>query len=80
MKELYDPNDQTSFVLATNANNLHGKAMTEPLPYGNSEWFNPSHIRMGCIGGYDNEGEDCHILEIDLEYPNNYMISIMIVH
>ena len=44
MKELYDPNDETSFILATDASNLYGKAMTEPLPYGNSERFNPSHI------------------------------------
>ena len=43
--------------------------MTEPLPYGNFAWFNPPHITMDSTKGYDNEGEVCYILEIDLEYP-----------
>ena len=58
MKELYNPDDETSFILATSANNLYGKAMAEPLPHGNFEWFNPSHITIDFIEGYDNEGED----------------------
>ena len=69
MKELYNPNDETGYILATDANNLYGKAMTEPLPYGNFEWFNPSHITMDFIKDYDDEGEDCYILDVDLEYP-----------
>ena len=69
MKELYDPDDETSFKLATDANNLYGKAMTEPLPYGNFDWSNPSHITVDFIKGYDDEGEDCYSLEVDLEYP-----------
>jgi len=40
MKELYDPDDETISTLATDANNLYGNAMTEPLPYGNFEWCN----------------------------------------
>jgi len=43
--------------------------MPEPLPYGNFEWFTPSHITMDFIKGYDNEGEDCYILEVGFEYP-----------
>ena len=43
--------------------------MTEPLPYGNFEWFNPSHFTIDFIKGHDDEGEDCYTLEIDLEYP-----------
>ena len=43
--------------------------MTEPLPYGNSGWFNPSHTTIDFIKGYDDEGEGCYILEVDLEYP-----------
>ena len=69
MKELYNTDEETSFIIATYANNLYGKAMTEPLPYGNSEWFKPSLITNDVIKDYDNHGEDCCILEIDLEYP-----------
>ena len=69
MKELYIPRDETSYILATYANNLYGKAMTEPLPYGNFEWFIPSNITMDFIKDYDDEGEDCYILDVDLEYP-----------
>ena len=46
MKELYDPDDETSFILATDANNLYGKARAESLPYGNCQWFSRSHITM----------------------------------
>jgi len=33
MKELYNPDEETSLILATYANTLYGKAMTEPLPW-----------------------------------------------
>ena len=69
MKELYNPDEEASFILATDANNLYGKAMTEPLPYGNFEWFNPAHITNDFMKDYNNDGEDCYILEVDLEYP-----------
>ena len=58
MNELYDPDAETILILATDANNLYGIAMAEPLPYGNFEWSNPSHITMDFIKGYDDEGED----------------------
>ena len=69
MKELCGQDDESSFMLATSANNLYGKATIEPLPYGNFEWLNPSHIAMDIFKGYDNEGGDGYILEVDLEYP-----------
>jgi hypothetical protein len=40
--------------------------MTEPLPYGNFEWFKPSLITTDFIKEYNNDGEDCYILEVDL--------------
>ena len=46
--------------------------MTEPLPYGDFEWFNPSHITNDFIEDYNNDGEDCYILEVDLEYPKQH--------
>ena len=46
MKELYDPSDETSSIWATDANHLYGKAMIEPLPYGNFEWCNPSKVKI----------------------------------
>ena len=64
MKELYNPDEETSFILATDANNLYGKAMTGPLPYGNFEWVNPVHIANDFVKYYDNDGEDCYILEV----------------
>ena len=55
-KELHNPDEETSFRLATDANNLHGKAMAEALPYGNFEWFNPSNITNDFIKDSDNDG------------------------
>ena len=60
---------QNSFISATYANNLYGKAMTEQLLYGDFEWFNPSHIANDFIKYCNNDGEDCYVLEVDLEYP-----------
>ena len=72
MEELYDPDDETSFILATYANNVYGKSVTEPLLHGSFEWFNPSHITMDFIKGYDNEGEE--------NVPNNDLTNIMNIH
>jgi hypothetical protein len=52
MKELYGLDDETRYILATDAKSLYGKAMTVPLPYGNFEWFNPSHITIDFVKGY----------------------------
>ena len=54
--------------LATDANNLYDKAMTEPLPYGNFKLFNPSHMTIDFIKAYNDEGEDCYIFEVDSKY------------
>ena len=59
MKEVYNPDEERSCILATCANNLYGKARTEPLQYGNFEWFNPPHITNDFIKDYDNDGHDC---------------------
>ena len=82
MKELDNPDEETSFILATDANNLYGKAMPEPLPYGNFEWINLSLITKWFMKYYDNDGEGCYILELDLEYTkelhdkhNDYPLS-----
>ena len=58
----YDPNKQFSYIIYSDANNLYGWAMSQPLPYGNFRWVNADSVipKKKGIG---------HIYEVDLEYP-----------
>lgn len=62
------------------ANNLYGKAMTYPMPYGDYQWMNPEQlqefedkVKINPMEEEEEEGEEKHghILEVDLEYPDH---------
>ena len=40
----YDENEESSFLIYTDNNNLYGKAMSEKLPVGGFKWIDPSTI------------------------------------
>ena len=40
----YDENEESSFLIYTDYNNLYGKAMSEKLPVGGFKWIDPSTI------------------------------------
>ncbi|XP_051170478.1 uncharacterized protein LOC127287531 [Leptopilina boulardi] len=66
MKE-HNVNEETSYIVYLDANNLYGWAMVQSLPYGDFKWvlefdnnFNFNVVDDATIG---------YILEVDLDYP-----------
>lgn len=66
LKNGYDPDEQTSYILYLDANNLHGYAMCQKLPHkdfrwGDAETFDPFQDWGDDTGAY---------VEVDVEYPS----------
>ena len=61
-------------------NNLYGHAMSQYLPYADFKWVkNIDKIKQKLMNVKSNSLTG-YILEVDLEYPQNYMIFITIIH
>ena len=39
--KFYNPEDETTYIIYLDANNLYGWAMIQPLPYGGFQWVEP---------------------------------------
>ena len=64
----YNPQEETSYIMYYDANNLYGWAMSQPLPVGNFAWcfiFPTLHQ----IRRWRPNRKIGYILEVDLEYP-----------
>ena len=62
----YNPGEENSYLMYSDANNLYGWAMSQPLPTGDFQWTDPEEIEFFNYHEYSDEGV---ILEVDLEYP-----------
>ena len=65
----YNPQEENSYLMYLDANNLYGWAMSQPLPYGDFKWLDfkePEEIELFNYHEYSDKGI---ILEVDLEYP-----------
>ena len=60
--KFYNPEDDTSYIMYLDANNLYGWAMIQPLPYSGFRWVEPKF----CTEKVEGIG---YIYEVDLEYP-----------
>ena len=65
------------------ANNLHGRAMSQYLPTGNFRWVTDKKINKIDPGKYKADGKKGLIPEVDLEYPqqlhdlhNDYPVAL----
>ena len=64
--ENYDPEEESSYIMYQDANNLYGWAMSQNLPSGNFRWIRcPEYINLD---SYDKNSAKGLILEVDLEY------------
>ena len=64
--ESYNPQQENSYIVYLDANNLYGWAMSQKLPEGDLKW---ERLSVADVSNIDVEGERGYILEVDLEYP-----------
>ena len=68
----YNPNQQNSYILQLDCNNLYGWAMMQKLPVGKFEWVEPSTFE---ISKYDKAGDIGYVLEVDMKYPEELHVT-----
>ena len=61
----------SSHILYLDANNLHGWAMSQPLPTGAFRWEADCEHLAKTIADHQADDPEGFILEVDLEYPEN---------
>lgn len=61
----FDPNQEESYLMYFDVNNLYGAAMNQYLPCGSFEWED----ELIDVSEISNESPTGYILEVDLEYP-----------
>jgi len=62
----YNPEEESSYLMYLDANNLYGWAMSQPLPYRDFKWKDPEEM---ILDNYHKNSKKGIILEVDLEYP-----------
>ena len=73
----YNPNEESSYLMYLDANNLYGWAMSQPLPFKDFKWIPSSDIDCRSSGAtglewlnkYNENSPQGIVLEVDLEYP-----------
>ncbi|EFA11742.1 hypothetical protein TcasGA2_TC005292 [Tribolium castaneum] len=67
MKDGYNSNEELSYLMYFDVNNLYGAAMSQYLPYGNFRFLEDFNITE--ILNTSDTSNDGYIIECDLEYP-----------
>ena len=77
----YDKNIESSYLMHLDANNLYGWAMSKKLPVNGFKWVEKlSKFNERFIQSYNQDSDIGYFLEVDVEYPKNYLIFIKIYH
>lgn len=66
----YSMDEEHSYIIYLDMNNLYGCAMTYKLPVSNFEWIDVNEIDENFILGLDKDLEKGYVFEVDLEYPH----------
>lgn len=64
----YDPDEEASYIMYKDANNLYAAAMCEPLPYGGFEILDQIPT-IEDILTLDDEGPHGYLFVVDIKYP-----------
>ena len=77
----YDKNIESPYLMYLDTNNLYGWAMSQKLPVNGFEWVEDlSQFKEDFIKNYDEDSNKGYFLEVDVEYPKNCLIFIVIYH
>ena len=66
MRDRFDPKFERSYLQYLDANNLHGWAMSQPLPTGGFRWVDVNPKEISELATRTDKG---YILELDVSYP-----------
>ena len=67
--KIYDKNNESSYIIYIDANNLYGYAMSKKLPVDGFEWVEDlSIIDEYFIKNYDEDSDEGYLIEADVEY------------
>jgi hypothetical protein len=66
----YSEENESSYIMYLDANNLYGLAMSKSLPYADYKWNNDEWT-VEKIMEVGEDAETGYILEVDLEYPDS---------
>ena len=68
--KIYDKNNESSYIIYMDANNLYGCAMSKKLPVDGFDWVEDlSKIDEDFIKNYDEDSDVRYFIEADVEYP-----------
>ena len=68
------------YIIYFDKNNFYGWAMSQYLPYSGFTWLKQKEIDKFCLDSMSENSSNGYTLAVDLEYPNNYMNCIVIIH
>ena len=71
----YDDNAPSKYIMYLDANNLYGWAMSQYLPTGGFRWMTEKQIDKINLAKYYENSKKGLILEVNLEYPNDYPLG-----
>ena len=70
----YDKNIISSYLVYLDVNNLYGRAMSLKLPVNGFEYVKElSQFNEDFIKNYDENSNKGYFLEVDVEYPKNFL-------
>ena len=68
--KIYDVNNESSYIIYMDANDLYGYAMFKKLPVDGFEWVEDlSTIDEDFIKNYDENSNKGYFIEVDIDYP-----------
>ena len=72
--KIYDKNNESSYLIYKDANNLYGYAMSKKLPVDGFEWVKYlCKIDEDFIKNYDEDSDVGYFIEADVEYPKKLL-------
>ena len=67
--KIYNNNEESSYILYLDANNLYGWVMSIKLPVNGFKWTDNNIINEEFIKNYNENDKKGYILEVDAKYP-----------
>ena len=67
----YNPMKPITYLIYSDANNLYGWAMSQPLPTHGFQWLTLSEIDQLVLAQLTDNAPDGYIYEVDLDYPSH---------